>query len=115
MPVPSGSLAPKDSLMDKPVARSQSDRRRSSKAAEPVRRFDVADPHHGIEREVRQILTSQPGLSFPSLVVHRVGDGVCLTGVMECTGEADVCGLVRQVAGVNRVIDRLIVRGGAAD
>ena len=66
---------------------------------------------HSVERQVRRVLTSQPGLSISSLVVRRVGQGICLTGVVESlSDETDVCGLVRKAAGVNEVINHLLVR-----
>lgn len=71
---------------------------------------------HVIERQVCRVLTSQPGLSFSGLVVRRLGDGVCLSGVLETSDDAtDVCGLARQVAGVNEVVNRLLVRSAVAD
>ena len=66
---------------------------------------------HFIEREVRQLLSTHPRLQFSNLVVRRVGEGVCLTGVLESNEAADdVCGLVRQVVGVQHVMNRLITR-----
>jgi hypothetical protein len=67
---------------------------------------------HQIERDVQRALLSQPGLRFSSLVVRRVGRGVfCLEGVLETAGKTpDVSGLARRVAGVDRVLNRLVVR-----
>jgi osmotically-inducible protein OsmY len=57
------------------------------------------------------VLTSQPGLSISSLVVRRLGNGVCLSGVVESTDDpADVCRLAQQVSGVNEVMNRLLIR-----
>ena len=91
--------------------------RRPTPAAErPLRRFDLTEVDctaHSVEREVRKVLVSQPGLNFSSLVVHRTRDGVCLTGVVESMPcDTDVCDLVREAAGVNQVLNRLIVRSG---
>lgn len=99
--------------MDQPLARTEPDRRRNVKRFdEATRPADPIESSHGVERQVRCVLTSHPGLSFSSLVVHRVRGGVCLTGVVESSdGDPDVCGLARQVAGVNEVLNRLIVRG----
>jgi hypothetical protein len=72
--------------------------------------FCRAPPHH-VESEVRRTLLSEPELSFTSLVVRRVPDGVCLEGVLETGDDApDVCRLARQVLGVERVINHLLVR-----
>ena len=80
----------------------------------PSLRFDPTEidgTPHRVERQVRQLLTSQPGLSISNLVVRRVQNGVCLTGVIETMpGDADVCGLAKQVSGVTAVINRLLVR-----
>lgn len=73
-------------------------------------RIDVAESPHRVEQDVRRLLLSQPGLHFPSLVVRRIDDGVCLQGVVEADDDTpDVCGLARSVAGVNHVLNRLLV------
>lgn len=83
-----------------------------------ARRFDPIEvdlSSHAVERDVRRALTSEPGLTFSSLVVHRVRDGVCLTGVIESMAEdTDVCGLARKAGGINEVINRLLVRSAAS-
>lgn len=69
-----------------------------------------APPHH-VESEVRRMLTAHSDLHFSSLVVRRVNDGVCLEGVLETDDAApDVDSLARRVAGVERVINRLLVQ-----
>jgi len=71
---------------------------------------------HEVERQIRSVLISHPGMTISSLVVRRTRDGVCLTGVVESMpGDTDVCGLVREAAGVNEVLNRLIVRSGAGE
>jgi osmotically-inducible protein OsmY len=73
----------------------------------------LIDSPHQVERDVRRELLSQPELRFSSLVVRRVGRGaICLEGVLETTaGKApDVSGLAQRVAGVDRVLNRLVVR-----
>ena len=72
----------------------------------------LIDTPHQVERDVRRELLSQPGLQFSSLVVRRVGYGVfCLEGVVETTGKLpDVSGLALRVAGVDRILNRLVVR-----
>ena len=97
----------------------RTDARRSVPAAERLtRRFDPTEvdmSSHALERDVRRALTSEPGLTFSSLVVHRVRDGVCLTGVIESMSEdTDVCSLARQAGGINEVINRLRVRSAAS-
>lgn len=69
---------------------------------------------HAVERQVSRLLATQPGLNVSGLVVHRLRDGVCLTGVIESMGdETNVCDLVRQVEGVDQVINRLLIRSGS--
>lgn len=66
---------------------------------------------HAIERQVQRVLTSHPGLNVSNLVVRRVGEGVCLSGIVETLdGKTDVCDLAKQVRGVNEVLNRLIVQ-----
>ncbi len=85
----------------------------ADRKAGPTPRFDAP---HAVERRVRRALTSQPSLDFKSLNVHRTDDGVCLTGIVESSGDdADVARLIREVAGVERVIDQLIVRRAAGE
>ena len=68
-------------------------------------------PPHQVEAEVRRALLGEPDLRFTSLVVRRVPDGVCLEGVLESNEDApDVDDLARQVRGVERVINHLLVR-----
>jgi hypothetical protein len=63
-----------------------------------------------MEKKVRRELMSQPDLRFSSLVVRRMGNGVLLEGVMERDEAApDVVGIVRAL-GIDRVINRLVVR-----
>ena len=67
---------------------------------------------HEVERAIMRELTSQPGVRFSSLVVRRVGNGtVCLEGVLETPDEApDVSRLVQRVAGVQEVLNHLVVQ-----
>lgn len=93
--------------------------RPTSQTVHPRRRFDPTEidhSPHALERQVCRVLTSHPGLSISSLVVRRLGDGVCLSGVIESTDDpADVCRLARQVSGVNEVINRLLIRSVTSD
>ena len=67
-------------------------------------------PPHQIEGEVRRALVAQPALHFKSLVVRRLPNGVCLEGVVEAGAAApDVDELAREVAGVECVINRLLI------
>ncbi|MFG0331894.1 MAG: hypothetical protein ACF8TS_00905 [Maioricimonas sp. JB049] len=84
----------------------------SSASADVYRECPPAGDTRAVERNVRRALIDQPGLKFSSLVVRRVDDGICLEGVLEVsddTDEADVSSLARQVAGVDRVLNRLLV------
>jgi hypothetical protein len=70
----------------------------------------VCEPHH-IEQEVQRRLLSEPELRFASLVIRRTPQGVCLEGVLETDdGTPDVCALARSVAGVEEVLNHLVVR-----
>jgi hypothetical protein len=71
----------------------------------------LASPHR-VEQEVQRCLLADPGLRFSSLVIHRIRDGVCLEGILEIDDECpDICNLVKQVAGVDTVLNHLVVRG----
>lgn len=64
-----------------------------------------------LAQNVRRELLNCPGLQFSSLVVRRIQNGVCLEGVLETNdSNDDVCRLVRGVAGVDRVLNHLVVR-----
>jgi osmotically-inducible protein OsmY len=65
---------------------------------------------HRLETAVRRRLLSQPNLRFSSLVIRRIPKGVCLEGVLESDADLDVCNLVRTVAGVDEVLNHLVVR-----
>ena len=68
-------------------------------------------PPHQIEQSVRRQLLAHPEFRFSSLVIRRIKDGVCLEGVVETDDEsADVCRLARSVAGVNSVLNHLVVQ-----
>jgi osmotically-inducible protein OsmY len=66
---------------------------------------------HQIEQQVQHELMSQPSLHFSSLVVRRIDNGVCLQGMVETDEDPvpDVCRIARQVAGVDQVLNRLVV------
>lgn len=74
----------------------------------------TAEPPHQLEQAVRRELMNQPTLKFSSLVVRRMPNGVCLEGVVESIGSAsDIGQIVNTVAGVDRVVNRLVVRNPA--
>lgn len=71
----------------------------------------VQEQPHDLERTVQQELISHPAVSFSSLVIRRIEGGLCLEGVLEASSDMpDVDHLVRQVAEVDRVLNRLVVR-----
>ena len=71
--------------------------------------FSSLSPHH-VEQEVQRELLSDPRLKFASLVIRRLDNGVCLQGVLEAGEDApDVCSVAQRVAGVEHVLNRLVV------
>lgn len=67
--------------------------------------------NHSLETRVRHDLMAHPELEFSSLVVHRIPDGVCLEGVVSTTADRHgVCQMVKEVAGVNAVLNHLVMR-----
>ncbi|REJ92275.1 MAG: BON domain-containing protein [Planctomycetota bacterium] len=70
------------------------------------------NPPHHIEQQVRRALLAEEDLHFSRLVVRRVADGVCLEGTLYLDpgrDSVDVDRLARQVAGVDLVINHLLV------
>jgi hypothetical protein len=68
---------------------------------------------HMIEHDVRRRLLAREDMSFHSLVVHRVGVGLCLEGVLESEIEnpvAEVIEFVREATGIEQVRSLLVVR-----
>lgn len=64
-----------------------------------------------LEQAVRQKLTSDPAVSISSLVVRQIEGGVCLEGTLETHSDlTDVERLVRSVASVDRILNRLVIR-----
>lgn len=89
----------------------EASRHRAAVADRLIDTSEVDRAPHTVEREISRILAAQPGLNINGLVVRRVRDGVCLTGVVESTdADPDVCGLLRDVDGVSQIINRLLVR-----
>ena len=83
--------------------------RGSWKGSEDRRPNDGETPHR-LEKAVQRRLLSETKLRFSSLVIRRIPNGVCLEGVLETNANLDVCGLARSVAGVNEVLNHLVVR-----
>ncbi|MBT4864044.1 MAG: hypothetical protein HON53_02845 [Planctomycetaceae bacterium] len=79
----------------------------------------LIDGAHRIEEDVQRELLAQAGLQFSSLVVRRVPNGVCLEGVLEAddvdAASSSVCGLARRVAGVQEVLNHLVVHQANGD
>jgi len=70
----------------------------------------VEQQPHAIETAVRNKLAGQKAIRVLKLAVHRVQDGVCLEGVMETDEDRqDVTEIVREIAGVDKVIDHLLI------
>ncbi len=65
---------------------------------------------HGLEQAVHRRLRSHPGLEIASLVIRRIPNGICLEGVLEGDTGQDVCSLARSIAGVDQVLNHLVVR-----
>lgn len=63
-----------------------------------------------VEEEICAALQGYPGLSFSSLVVRRLPNGICLEGVLEVEDSMpDVVNLVQEICGPTPVMNRLIV------
>ncbi len=65
---------------------------------------------HRVEQDVQRALLSRPELKFSGLVVRRIPGGVCLEGLLEVDERCpDLCALARSVAGVDCVLNHLVV------
>lgn len=65
---------------------------------------------HSMESRVCRQLMSQAGLSFSSLVVRRIPNGVCLEGILITDApQEDVAAAARSVDGVIDVQNHLLV------
>lgn len=82
---------------------------------EPESLSVVPEPH-AIERAIQLELLNQSDVRFSSLVVRRFRDGVCLQGVIEVEiglpddDLPDIERIARELSGVNRVMNHLVVR-----
>ena len=69
------------------------------------------DGDHSVERRLQQKLMAHPDVRFSSLVVRRMAEGVCLQGVLEYDDSVpDIHSLVRGVAGIDMVLNQLVIR-----
>ena len=82
--------------------------------AQLVQRLDTPAAHvpapHEIEYEVQRRLQHHPALKFTRLHIHRCEAGICLEGFLESNEfEIDLCDVVREVAGVTSVLNRVVL------
>ena len=83
---------------------------RGLRASEDPKAHSETGAPHRLEQAVQRHLLSHPKLRFSTLVIRRIPNGVCLQGVLEDSVDLDICSLARSVAGVNEVLNRLVVR-----
>jgi hypothetical protein len=77
----------------------------------PKSQTNLPPSGHSFEARIRHDLMALPELQFSSLVVHRIPNGICLEGVVStASDDVDVCQMVREVAGVNAVLNHLVMR-----
>lgn len=99
-----------ESAPDSPHAVALDDPVPSGSSVATVASEQCPDQPHNVETEVQRVLLGTPELEFTSLVVRRVHQGVCLEGVLHAPATSnDVADLVRTVAGVDVVINHLLV------
>ncbi len=73
--------------------------------------YSECSSEHEFERDIQRRLLETPGLNFSSLVVRRIDDGICVQGVLELSGpHLDLGKVVRDVSGVENVINQVLVR-----
>jgi len=68
---------------------------------------------HEMERLAQRALLGMPRVQFSSLQVHRLEDGICLTGVVKVSDSTDRPNFERvagTAAGVTQVLNRLVVQ-----
>lgn len=66
---------------------------------------------HRIEQDVQRALLALTGAHFPSLVVRRLNDGVCLQGYVEFDDQPiDLSAVARSVTGVDSVVNHIVER-----
>ena len=66
---------------------------------------------HAMEMDIQRALLNLPEVRFSSLRVHRLPDGICLTGIVQVPPgpRPRFDRLVREVAGVERVLNHLVM------
>lgn len=65
---------------------------------------------HDLECELRPALLAHPDLHFTELTVRRVPGGICLEGTLVVDRDSpDICEIVRDIAEVEIVMNRLKV------
>ena len=76
----------------------------------------ASEEPHALERAIQLELLNQSDVQFSSLVVRRFRDGVCLQGVIEVDDDLpDIERITRELSGVNRVMNHLVVRRRASN
>lgn len=81
--------------------------------AGPILVTDPVEPEgiRAVECQVQQALLTHPDVTFSSISVSQVEDGVCLHGRLEYVRtEPDVCEIVRKLAQVETVWNELVMR-----
>lgn len=77
----------------------------------PNSRTSPAVSSPGVEANIRRQLLAEEGLTFSSLVVRRVADGICLEGVLEVDADnVDVAAAALRIIGDEPVQNHLVVR-----
>jgi len=64
---------------------------------------------HTIENDVVHALQNHPDLEVEWLVAHRIAGGLCLEGVIAIASDLDLTELVREISGVDQVLNRVRV------
>jgi len=72
---------------------------------------------HEKEYLAQRALLKMPHVHFSSLQVHRLEDGICLTGIVKVLDQKDGSQFERvaaRAAGVTQVLNRLVIQQNAA-
>ncbi len=73
----------------------------------------VCEPPHALECKAQRALLDLKNISFDSLQVHRMENGICLTGIVSVKNTRDmppIERIVRLACGINHVLNHLVVR-----
>lgn len=77
-------------------------------SAEGVNYGGASERPHSLEMDVQRALLNLPGVEFSSLNIHRLSDGVCLTGVVKVAArDSEKLERAARVKGVDRVLNYL--------